>query len=35
MAEVFFAQGFSEQRGDWFNRGFQTGDPDRCNTFRN
>ncbi len=28
-----FTHGTSEQRRQWFQRGFETGDPNRCNTF--
>lgn len=28
-----FTHGTSAQRVEWFRRGFQTGDPDQCNTF--
>jgi len=28
-----FTHGTSEQRKQWFQRGFETGDPNRCNTF--
>lgn len=30
-----FNHGTSEQRRKWFNRGFETGDTSRCNTFDN
>ena len=29
-----FTHGTSKQRADWFNRGFQTGDINACNTFK-
>ena len=28
-----FTHGSSEQRMQWFNRGFESGNPDQCNTF--
>jgi predicted metalloprotease len=29
-----FTHGSAEQRVSWFRRGFETGDPNRCNTFQ-
>ena len=29
-----FTHGTSEQRATWLRRGFESGDPDSCNTFR-
>ena len=28
-----FTHGTSEQRESWFRRGYETGDPNQCNTF--
>ena len=28
-----FTHGTSEQRVQWFRRGYDTGDPTQCNTF--
>jgi len=30
-----FTHGTSKQRAEWFNRGFQTGEIESCNTFKN
>jgi predicted metalloprotease len=29
-----FTHGTSEQRATWLRRGFESGDPESCNTFR-
>jgi predicted metalloprotease len=33
VAPEQFTHGSSAQRVEWFRRGFESGDPDRCNTF--
>jgi predicted metalloprotease len=33
VAPESFTHGTSEQRSRWFKRGFETGEPRRCDTF--